>query len=61
MQRPTRQLGRSGSMAREKRGLDPAEDEGRLPEPKRPRVPKLARYLGGGFDSVVCFERLIRS
>ncbi|OAY84521.1 Calmodulin-binding protein 60 C [Ananas comosus] len=45
MQRPTRQLGRSGSMAREKRGLDPAEDEGRLPEPKRPRVPKLASVI----------------
>ncbi|KAJ3679520.1 hypothetical protein LUZ60_017531 [Juncus effusus] len=50
MQRPTRQLGRSGTMTRgEKRALesagDGAEEEPPHGEPKRPRVPALASVI----------------
>jgi hypothetical protein len=47
MQRPTRQLGRSGTMTRgEKRALESAgDDEEMHAEAKRPKVPALARYF----------------
>ncbi|KAJ0984226.1 hypothetical protein J5N97_002582 [Dioscorea zingiberensis] len=46
MQRPSRFLDRSGTMGREKRGLDPApEGEERGPDAKRQKVPALASVI----------------
>ncbi|XP_077217606.1 calmodulin-binding protein 60 B-like [Tasmannia lanceolata] len=45
MQRPSRFLERTSSMAREKRGLDASEIEERSPEAKKQKVPALASVI----------------
>lgn len=43
MQRPSRFLDRSNTMTREKRGLDPSDGKEAQQEPKKQKVPALAR------------------
>lgn len=45
MQRPSRYLERSETIAREKRGLEAVGMEDKQMEPKRQRVPALARFF----------------
>lgn len=45
MQWPSLYQERSGTMTREKRGLEPISGDGMAQEPKRQKVPGLARFL----------------